>query len=50
MHANVSDSFRKWKEVNNVEKVSEAMDNQQKSSVLKVLENLLHNGKSAQIR
>ena len=50
LSANVGDSFKRWRDVNNIEKLREAMDNQQKASVLKVLDNLLNSGKKGQIR
>ena len=50
LSANVGDSFKRWRELNNIEKLREAMDNQQKASVLKVLDNLLNSGKKGQIR
>jgi len=50
LSANVGDCFKRWKELNNIEKLRERMSNQQKESVLKVLANLLNNGKTAQIR
>ena len=50
MSANVGDTFKRWRDVNNIEKLRERMNMQQKGSVLKVLENLLNNGKNAQIR
>jgi hypothetical protein len=50
LSANVGDCFKRWRELNNIEKLRERMSNQQKESVLKVLANLLNNGKTAQIR
>ena len=50
LSANVGDSFKRWRDLNNIEKLREAMDNQQKASVLKVLDNLLNSGKKGQIR
>jgi hypothetical protein len=50
MSANMGDCFKRWRDVNNIEKLRERMSNQQKESVLKVLANLLNNGKVAQIR
>ena len=47
---NMSDSLRKWRDVNNIEKLRERMNNQQKENVLKVLNGLLTTGKTAQIR
>ena len=50
LSANVGDCFKRWRELNNIEKLRERMNDQQKGSTLKVLNNLLNNGKSAQIR
>jgi hypothetical protein len=50
LHSNLGDCFRRWRDVNNIEKIREKMSNQQKEAVLKMLENLLHSGKLAQIR
>jgi predicted ATP-dependent endonuclease of OLD family len=50
LSANVGDCFKRWRELNTVEKLRERMSDQQKGSVLKVLANLLNNGKTAQIR
>ena len=50
MHGNMGDCFKKWRDLNNIEKLRESMSNKEKASVLKVLENLLHNGKNAQVR
>jgi hypothetical protein len=47
---NMSDCFRKWRDINNIEKLRERMNNQQKESLLKVLNGLLTTGKTAQIR
>ncbi|EFX60189.1 hypothetical protein DAPPUDRAFT_344845, partial [Daphnia pulex] len=48
LSANVGDCFKRWRDVNNIEKLRERMSNQQKEGVLKVLANLLNNGKVAQ--
>jgi hypothetical protein len=50
LSANVGDCFKRWRDVNNIEKLRERMSNQQKEGVLKVLANLLNNGKVAQVR
>ncbi len=50
LSANVGDLFKRWRDVNNIEKLRERMSSQQKEGVIKVLANLLNNGKSAQIR
>ena len=46
----MGDCFKRWRDVNQIEKLQERMNDQQKSNVLKVLANLLNNGKTAQIR
>ena len=50
MQGNMGDCFKRWRDLNNIEKLRESMNNQQKANVLKVLENLLNNGKNAQVR
>ena len=50
LSANVGDLFRRWRDVNNIEKLRERMSNKDKENVIKVLANLLNNGKSAQVR
>ena len=50
MSANVGDVLKRWRDVNNIEKIIERLDSNKKEAVLKVLANLLHNGKTAQIR
>ena len=47
---NMSDCFKRWRDVNNIEKLRERMSNQQKESVLKVLDSLLKNSKIDMIR
>uniref|UniRef100_A0A0P6BFP2 Uncharacterized protein n=1 Tax=Daphnia magna TaxID=35525 RepID=A0A0P6BFP2_9CRUS len=47
---NMSDCFKRWRDINSIEKLRERMNNQQKESVLKVLNGLLTTGKTAQIR
>ena len=46
----MSDCFRRWRDINSIEKLRERMSNQQKESLLKVLNGLLTTGKTAQIR
>eukprot|EP00919_Chromeraceae_sp_WS-2016_P021992 GHVR01052313.1.p2 GENE.GHVR01052313.1~~GHVR01052313.1.p2 ORF type:complete len:154 (+),score=11.05 GHVR01052313.1:51-464(+) len=50
LHSNMGDCFKRWRDINNIEKLRERMSNQQKESVLKVLANFLQNGRTAQIR
>ena len=50
MNNNVSDCFKRWKDVNNIEKLRERMSLQQKENVLKVLDNMLRLGKQDMIR
>ena len=50
LSANVGDLFKRWRDVNNIEKLRERMSLKDKENVIKVLANLLNNGKSAQIR
>ena len=46
----MSDTFKRWRDVNNIEKLKEKLTEQQKESVLKVLENLLRSSKQLQVR
>ena len=50
LQGNLSDTFRRWRDINSIEKLRERMNNQQKESLLKVLNGLLTTGKTAQIR
>ena len=50
LSANAGDCLKRWRDVNQIEKLRERMSNKEKESVLKVLNNLLNNGKTAQIR
>ena len=50
MNNNVSDCFKRWRDVNNIEKLRERMSLQQKENVLKVLDNMLRLGKQDMIR
>ena len=48
--SNLSDTFRRWREINNVEKIKERLSDNQKEQVLKVLDGLLHSTKQLQVR
>jgi aspartyl/asparaginyl beta-hydroxylase (cupin superfamily) len=37
LQSNLSDCFKRWRDVNNIEKIREKMSNQQKEAVLKML-------------
>ena len=50
MNNNVGDCFKRWRDVNNIEKLKERMSNQQKEAVLKVLDGLLKYSKIDMIR
>ena len=49
MGHNVSDTFKRWRDVNNIEKLRERLTAQQKETVLNVLNNLLHHSKREKI-
>ena len=49
MGHNVSDTFKRWRDVNNIEKLRERMTAQQKEAVINVLGNLLHHNKREKI-
>ena len=46
----MSDSLKRWRDTNEIEKLREKMSNKEKESVLKILNGLLSTGKTAQIR
>ena len=50
MNINVGDSFKKWREINTIEKIKERMDNTTKENVLKVLNDLLRHSKQDMIK
>ena len=50
LSANVGDCFKRWREVNQIEKLRERMGNNQKEALLKVLNNLLNGGQNAKVR
>ncbi len=50
MNTNVADSFKKWREINTIEKIRERMDNTTKENVLKVLNDLLRHSKQDMIK
>ena len=49
MGHNVSDTLKRWRDVNNIEKLRERLTAQQKESVLNVLNNLLHHSRREKI-
>ena len=50
LSVNLSDSFKKWRETNTVEKIKQSVTQKQKQMLLEVLNGLLNNSKTAQIR
>ena len=50
MSINVGDSLKRWRDVNNIEKLRERMDNTTKENVLKVLNDLLKHSKKDMIK
>jgi hypothetical protein len=46
----IADSLRRWRDLNRIEKLRNSINDKQKEMVLKVLLNLLNNGKQAKIR
>ena len=50
MTGNMSECFKRWREANKVAKIEDAMSNQEKASLLKMLEGLLKNGRIAKVR
>ena len=49
MGHNVSDTFKRWRDVNNIEKLRERLTAQQKEAVINVLGNLLHHSRREKI-
>ena len=49
MSSNVGDTFKRWRDVNAIEKLRERLTNKEKQSLLNVLNNLLHNSKRDKI-
>ena len=45
MNNNIGDCFKRWRDVNNIEKLKERMDNKTKENVLKVLDGILKHSK-----
>ena len=50
MNNNIGDCFKRWRDVNNIEKIKEKMDNKTKENVLKVLDNILKHSKQDYIK
>jgi len=50
LSGNVSDTFKRWKEINQMEKIKERMNGEQKKNLLKILNGILTTGKTAQVR
>ena len=47
---NMSECFKRWREANKVAKIEQAMDDKEKTALLKMLEGLLKNGRIARVR
>ena len=50
MNNNVGDCLKRWRDVNNIEKLKERIDNNTKENVLKVLDGILKHSKQDLIR
>ena len=50
LSSNLSDTYRRWREINSIEKVRERLSNTQKEQMIKILDQLLHSSKQLQIR
>jgi hypothetical protein len=50
LYGNLGDTFKRWRDLNKIEVLRERMSLEKRGSILKMLENLLHSGKNAQIR
>ena len=49
MNSNVESTFKRWREVNSIEKLREKLTNKEKEAVLNVLNNLLNSSKRDKI-
>ena len=49
MNMNIETTFKRWRDVNSIEKLRERLTNKEKESVLNVLNNLLHHSKREKI-
>ena len=50
LHGNMAESFKRWREAASIARIQDQMTNQEKAALLKMLENLLQNGRTAKIR
>ena len=50
LSGNMSDCFKRWRDINSIEKLRERMSNQQRESLLKAHNGSLTTGKTAQVR
>ena len=50
LSSNLSDTYKRWREINNIDKIRERLSNSQKEQMLKVLDQLLHSSKQLQVR
>ena len=50
LSSNLSDTYKRWREINNVEKINEKLTGKQKEQMLKVLNQLLSSSKQHQVR
>ncbi len=48
--SNISDTLRRWREINNIDKIRERLSNSQKEQMLKVLDQLLQSSRQHQVR
>jgi hypothetical protein len=48
--SNLSDTYKRWREMNNIEKIRDRLSNSQKEQMLKVLDSLLRSSKQLQIK
>ena len=48
--SNLSDTFKRWREINAVEKIRNRLSDKEKEQMIKVLDQLLHSSKQLQIR
>ena len=50
LSSNVGETFKRWRDLNNIEKLRQTFDKSKKATLINILENLINNGKNGQIR
>ena len=50
LSGNMSDTFKRWRDINHIQKLKDQINDKQKKSLLEMLNGILNTGKTAQIR